>query len=44
MVCTITGTGLKDPDTAIAGLPEPAIVAADAGGGCCRARTGVSAP
>jgi threonine synthase len=30
VVCTITGTGLKDPDAAMAGLPEPAIVAADA--------------
>jgi threonine synthase len=29
VVCTITGTGLKDPDTAMAGLPEPAVVAAD---------------
>jgi threonine synthase len=29
VVCTITGTGLKDPDTAMAGLPEPAIVAVD---------------
>jgi len=29
VVCTITGTGLKDPDTAMAGLPAPAIVAAD---------------
>jgi threonine synthase len=30
VVCTITGTGLKDPDTAMAGLPEPAVVAVDA--------------
>ena len=30
MVCTITGTGLKDPDTAMAGLPEPAVVGVDA--------------
>ena len=30
VVCTITGTGLKDPDTAMAGLPEPVVVAADA--------------
>jgi len=30
VVCTITGTGLKDPDTAMAGLPEPAIVGVDA--------------
>jgi threonine synthase len=29
VVCTITGTGLKDPDTAMAGLPEPAIVPVD---------------
>ena len=29
VVCTITGTGLKDPDTAMAGLPEPAVVAVD---------------
>ncbi len=31
VVCTITGTGLKDPDTAMAGLPEPGIVAVDTG-------------
>jgi threonine synthase len=30
VVCTITGTGLKDPDTAMAGLPEPAVVGVDA--------------
>jgi threonine synthase len=30
VVCTITGTGLKDPGTAMAGLPEPATVAVDA--------------
>jgi threonine synthase len=30
-VCTITGNGLKDPATAIAGCPEPAVVPADAG-------------
>ena len=30
VVCTITGTGLKDPESAMAGLPEPAVVAADA--------------
>jgi threonine synthase len=29
VVCTITGTGLKDPETAIGGLPEPATVAVD---------------
>jgi threonine synthase len=29
VVCTITGNGLKDPDTAMAGLPEPATVPAD---------------
>ncbi len=29
VVCTITGTGLKDQDTAVAGLPEPTIVPAD---------------
>ena len=31
VVCTITGNGLKDPATAIAGCPEPAVVAADPG-------------
>jgi threonine synthase len=31
VVCTITGNGLKDPATAIAGCPEPATVPADAG-------------
>jgi threonine synthase len=30
VVCTITGTGLKDPDSAMAGLPEPAVVGVDA--------------
>src|SRR5258708_22541292 len=30
VVCTITGSGLKDPDAAMAGVPEPAIVAGDA--------------
>jgi threonine synthase len=29
-VCTITGTGLKDPDAAMAGVPEAAIVGVDA--------------
>jgi threonine synthase len=31
VVCTITGNGLKDPATAIAGCPEPAVVPADPG-------------
>jgi len=31
VVCTITGSGLKDPDSAVAGLPEPVAVAADVG-------------
>ncbi len=30
VVCTITGSGLKDPDTAVAGLPEPRTVPAEA--------------
>jgi threonine synthase len=30
VVCTITGAGLKDPDTAVAGLPEPASIPPDA--------------
>jgi len=30
VVCTITGDGLKDPDTAVAGLSEPGTVPADA--------------
>ncbi len=30
-VCTITGNGLKDPATAMAGYPEPAVVPADPG-------------
>jgi threonine synthase len=30
VVCTITGHGLKDPDTAAAGLPAPAVIAVDA--------------
>jgi threonine synthase len=29
VVCTITGTGVKDPDTAVAGLPEPKTIPAD---------------
>lgn len=29
VVCTITGNGIKDPDTAVAGLPEPRIVPND---------------
>jgi threonine synthase len=30
VVCTITGTGIKDPDVAVAGLPQPHTVAVDA--------------
>jgi threonine synthase len=30
VVCTVTGHGLKDPDWAIAGAPQPVTVAADA--------------
>jgi threonine synthase len=30
IVCTVTGHGLKDPDWAIAGAPQPVTVAADA--------------
>jgi threonine synthase len=30
VVCTITGHGLKDPDTAVAGAPAPVTVAIDA--------------
>jgi threonine synthase len=30
VVCTITGNGLKDPETAMRGLPEPAIIPVDA--------------
>jgi len=30
VVCTITGTGLKDPESAMTGLPEPAVVGVDA--------------
>jgi threonine synthase len=29
VVCTITGTGIKDPDIAIADLPQPKTVPAD---------------
>jgi threonine synthase len=29
VVCTITGNGLKDPDSAVAGLPEPPVIPAD---------------
>jgi threonine synthase len=31
VVCTITGHGLKDPDTAVAGAPAPATIPVDAG-------------
>jgi threonine synthase len=31
VVCTITGHGLKDPDTAVAGAPAPATIGVDAG-------------
>jgi threonine synthase len=30
VVCTITGTGVKDPDTAVAGLPAPRTIPPDA--------------
>jgi threonine synthase len=30
IVCTVTGNGLKDPDWAVAGAPEPVIVPVDA--------------
>jgi threonine synthase len=30
VVCTITGNGLKDPDTAVAGSPGPVVVPVDA--------------
>jgi threonine synthase len=30
VVCTVTGHGLKDPETAIAGLPTPRVVGVDA--------------
>ncbi len=26
MVCVLTGHGLKDPDQAVAGVPEPQVV------------------
>jgi threonine synthase len=29
VVCTITGAGVKDPDTAVAGVPEPRVIPAD---------------
>jgi threonine synthase len=29
VVCTITGTGIKDPDIAISGVPEPVVIPAD---------------
>ena len=30
VVCTITGTGIKDPDIAISGVPEPPVIPVDA--------------
>jgi len=45
VVCTVTGNGLKDPDTALKGMPavtpvpvDPAAVVAEAGVGLSRAR------
>jgi threonine synthase len=29
VVCTITGAGVKDPDTAVAGAPEPCVIPAN---------------
>ncbi|HWR47443.1 MAG TPA: threonine synthase, partial [Pseudonocardiaceae bacterium] len=29
VVCTVTGHGLKDPDTALRGIPEPEPTPAD---------------
>ncbi len=29
VVCTITGTGIKDPDVAIGGVPEPSVIGVD---------------
>ena len=26
VVCTVTGHGLKDPDTALAGMAEPTVI------------------
>jgi threonine synthase len=31
VVCTVTGNGLKDPDWALAGAPEPTRVPIDVG-------------
>jgi threonine synthase len=30
IVCTVTGNGLKDPDWAVAGAPQPTVIAAEA--------------
>jgi threonine synthase len=30
-VCTVTGHGLKDPDTALLAAPEPVVVPIDSG-------------
>jgi threonine synthase len=30
IVCTVTGNGLKDPDWAVAGAPQPVTVPVDA--------------
>ncbi|WP_037572812.1 threonine synthase [Phaeacidiphilus oryzae] len=30
IVCTVTGNGLKDPDWAVAGAPQPTVIRADA--------------
>jgi threonine synthase len=31
VVCTVTGHGLKDPDTALLAAPEPTVVPIDPG-------------
>ena len=36
VVCTITGHGLKDPDTAVAGAPVPITVGIDVGAAAAR--------
>ena len=39
IVCTVTGNGLKDPDWAVAGAPQPHVVPIDAEAAAEAART-----
>ena len=42
IVCTVTGNGLKDPDWAVAGAPQPVTVPVDADDGGRAPRPGLT--